>query len=151
VGLFDSNANTTTSDLSDKSNSSAGQDLIDIGQVSGKKNTQNIDLSRVEDAYNTDISDSYNTDNRQDFSGAYSGNSGNLTVTDGGAIDAMERAMSSFSQQTSNQLATTQALAQSVTTGGQTVVAETAAKIIKYISWGFGGLAVAFLATKVLK
>lgn len=145
MGLFDSNANTKTTDLSDKSNSSAGEDLIDIGQVSGKKNTQNVDLSR------TNVEDSNNTDNSRDFSGAYAGNSGTINLTDGGAIDALESAFASFSAQTTKQLETTQSLAKSVTTGGQTVVAESSVQMIKYISYGVGFVGLVYIAGSVIK
>lgn len=161
MGLFDSNANTSSKDYSDKSNSSAGKDLVDIG-VSGKKNTQNVDMSKtdasVEDAYNTN------------FDGDYAGNSGTLTVTDGGAIDAMENlgiefvqqtgdivksnkdllssVMSSFTQQTTQQLQATQHLAEVSATGGQTVVAETSAKIMKYVSISLAVIGVVIYLSK---
>jgi|GEM_PF-1898821 len=147
MGFFDSKSSTKSTDLSDKSNSSAGNDLTDIGQVSGKKNTQNVDLSRIDDAYNTDISDAYNTN----LSGAYAGNSGTLTVTDGGAIDAMQKTVEAFSRQSTKNLETTQALAQSVSSGGQTVVAESSVKMIKYVSSGVAVAAALYLIGSIIK
>jgi len=169
VGIFDSKSSTTANDLADNSNASAANDLIDIGQVSGTKNkqtvdfsnknteggdlinlgnvhaknsTQNIDSSRSDSS----VKDSYNT--RSD---GYSGNSGTINVTDGGAIDAMSKVVSAFSSQTTKQLETTQSLAQSVSSGGQTVVAETSARMIKYISFGIGVVGIAFVASKFFK
>lgn len=169
MGLFDSKSNTTANDLADNSNSSAANDLIDIGQVSGSRNKQEIDLSRLNadgdlidlgdvnghrntqnfdmSKVETTVEDSYNTN----LSGAYAGNSGSINITDGGAIDAMSKVVSAFSSQTTKQLQTTQALAQSVSSGGQTVVAETSARMIKYISIGLGIVGLAFVANKVFK
>ena len=169
MGLFDSKSNTTANDLADNSNASAANDLIDIGQVSGKKNNQAVDLSRKDtqggdlvnlgnvhskhsnqtiDSSRTDssIKDSHNT--RLE---GYSGNSGTINITDGGAIDAIERTVSAFSQQATQQLQTTQELAKSVSSGGQTVVAETSARMIKYISIGISIVGLAFVANKVFK
>lgn len=161
MGLFDSNANTTTTDLSDKSQKSAGQDVYNVGSVSGKKNTQNVNLSRswedndnsvsnsnnvdnrIEDSNNTDNSvsydDSFNTINEYDYSqefeleqdidnsqefeesfntttnvdssthltGEYAGNSGTINITDGGAFDAMKDAVKnalSFGEKSVNEM-----------------------------------------------
>jgi hypothetical protein len=169
MGLFDSKSNTTANDLADNSNSSANNDLIDIGQVSGARNSQEVDLSRksteggdlvnlgnVRSKHSTQNIDSSRTDasvrdsNNTRLEG-YSGNSGTINITDGGAIDAIERTVSAFSQQTAKQLQTTQELAKSVSSGGQTVVAETSARMIKYISIGIGIVGLAFVANKVFK
>jgi hypothetical protein len=169
MGLFDSKSSTSANDLADNSNASAANDLIDIGQVSGARNNQAVDLSRKEtnggdlinlgnvhskfstqniDSSQADssVKDSYNT--RLE---GYSGNSGTINITDGGAIEAIERTVSAFSQQTAKQLQTTQELAKSVSSGGQTVVAETSARMIKYISFGVGIVGLALVANKVFK
>jgi len=169
MGLFDSKSNTTANDLADNSNASAANDLIDIGQVSGSRNKQTVDFSNKNteggdlinlgnvhaknskqniDSSRSDssVKDSYNT--RLD---GYSGNSGTINITDGGAIGAMEKVVSAFSNQTTKQLQTTQALAESVSSGGQTVVAETSARMIKYISFGIGIVGLALVANKIFK
>jgi hypothetical protein len=169
MGLFDSKSSTTANDLADNSNASAANDLIDIGQVSGSKNTQEVDLSRKatdggdlvnlgnvharnsSQTIDSSRSDSRVTDSFNTRLDGYAGNSGTFNITDGGAIDAMQKVVSAFSNQTTKQLQTTQALAQSVSSGGQTVVAETSARMIKYISIGLGIVGLAFVANKVFK
>jgi len=169
MGIFDSKSSTTANDLADNSNASAANDLIDIGQVSGSRNNQAVDLSRkdtqggdlinlgnVHAKNSTQNIDSSRTDssvrdsNNTSLDG-YSGNSGTINITDGGAVDAIERTVSAFSQQTAKQLQTTQELAKSVSSGGQTVVAETSARMIKYISFGIGVVGIVFIASKFFK
>lgn len=115
-----------------------------------KNSVANIDLAGA-DGFVNSVNIGTTTDSQID-----------LTVTDGGAIQAMlevtqgnkELTNNFFQQltkQSTNQLASIESLATSVSTGGQSILADTSAKMIKYVSFGLGLLAVGLMVSKAVK